>query len=212
MPAKSIRKWLSTKACEPSGGGALPTYARIAKGDNQKNTLQTKARRAAGWCRLFEGAAFGGRRGRLELHPLPGHPRKGDTVVVWKLDRLSRSLKDVLHIMERTGNAGAGFRSITENINITTLAGRMTMQMVGAVAEFERAMIRQRTSSGLAATSAAGRSDVRRRKPDAAKRREIAESVMAGCKPGAGLARPRSPGEPTVSLIVAEARSAARPL
>ena len=82
------------------------------------------------------------------------HLREGDTVVVWKLDRLSRSLKDVLHIMERIGNAGAGFRSITENIDTTTPAGRMMMQMVGAFAEFERAMIRERTSAGLAAARA----------------------------------------------------------
>jgi len=77
--------------------------------------------------------------------------REGDVVVVWKLDRLSRSLKDVLHIMERIGDAGAGFRSITEAIDTTTPAGRMIMQMVGAFAEFERAMIRERTSAGLAA-------------------------------------------------------------
>jgi DNA invertase Pin-like site-specific DNA recombinase len=79
------------------------------------------------------------------------HLRELDTVVVWKLDRLSRSLKDVLHIMERIAKAGAGFRSITENIDTTTPAGRMMMQMVASFAEFERAMIRERTSAGLAA-------------------------------------------------------------
>ncbi|MGA9012136.1 MAG: recombinase family protein [Acetobacteraceae bacterium] len=76
---------------------------------------------------------------------------------MWKLDRLSRSLKDVLHIMERIGNAGAGFRSVTENIDTTTPAGRMMMQMVGVFAEFERAMICERTSAGLAAARAEGR-------------------------------------------------------
>jgi DNA invertase Pin-like site-specific DNA recombinase len=108
------------------------------------------------------------------------HLREGDTVVVWKLDRLSRSLKDVLHIMERIANAGAGFRSITENIDTTTPAGRMMMQMVGAFAEFERAMIRERTSAGLAAARAEGRVGGRKKKLDAAKRREIAESVISG--------------------------------
>jgi DNA invertase Pin-like site-specific DNA recombinase len=62
-------------------------------------------------------------------------------VVVWKLDRLSRSLKDLLHIMEKIGEAGAGFRSLTEHIDTTTPAGRMMMQMVGAFAEFERATV-----------------------------------------------------------------------
>src|SRR5262245_26902574 len=70
-------------------------------------------------------AASGGRWDRPELHRLLDHLREGDTVVVWKLDRLSRSLKDVLHIMERIGNVGAGFRSITEHIDTTTPAGRM---------------------------------------------------------------------------------------
>ena len=77
--------------------------------------------------------------------------------------------------MERTGAAGAGFRSLTEAIDTTTPAGRMMMQMVGAFAEFERAMIRERTSAGLAAARAAGRIGGRRKKLDATKRREIAE-------------------------------------
>src|SRR3546814_4871994 len=67
-----------------------------------------------------------------------GQLRDGDVVVVWKLDRLSRSLKDMLHIMERIELAGAGFRSLTEAIDTTTAAGRMMMQMVGSFAEFER--------------------------------------------------------------------------
>jgi hypothetical protein len=83
--------------------------------------------------------------------------REGDVVVVWKLDRLSRSLKDLLHIMERIEAAGAGFRSLTEAIDTTTAAGRMMMQMVGAFAEFERAMIRERTGAGLAQARAEGR-------------------------------------------------------
>ena len=84
--------------------------------------------------------------------------------------------------MERIGGAGAGFRSITENIDTNTPAGRMMMQMVGAFAEFERAMIRERTSAGLAAARAEGRIGGRRKKLDAAKRREIAESVVSGRK------------------------------
>jgi hypothetical protein len=89
--------------------------------------------RVAGCRCLFEEAASGGRWDRPELHRLLDHLREGDTVVVWKLDRLSRSLKDVLHV--------------TENIDTTTPAGRMMMQIVGAFAEFERAMIRERTSA-----------------------------------------------------------------
>src|SRR3546814_7401347 len=110
-------------------------------------------------------------------------------VVVWKLDRLSRSLKDMLHIMERIELAGAGFRSLTEAIDTTTAAGRMMMQMVGSFAEFERAMIRERTSAGLAQARAEGRIGGRRRKLGDKQRREIAESVTSGRKSGAEMAR-----------------------
>ena len=132
--------------------------------------------------------------------------RDGDVVVVWKLDRLSRSLKDVLHIMERIGDAGAGFRSITEAIDTTTPAGRMMMQMIGSFAEFERAMIRERTSAGIAAARAEGRVGGRRKKLDAAKRLEIAESVITGRKSGAEMARLYNISQPTVSRIVAQHR------
>jgi DNA invertase Pin-like site-specific DNA recombinase len=69
--------------------------------------------------------------------------------VVWKLDRLSRSLKDLLLILERLETAGAGFRSLTEAIDTTAPAGRMMMQMLGAFAEYERAMVKERTQAGL---------------------------------------------------------------
>jgi DNA invertase Pin-like site-specific DNA recombinase len=150
--------------------------------------------------------ASGGRWDRPELHRMLDHLREGDTVVVWKLDRLSRSLKDVLHIMERIAQAGAGFQSITENVDTTTPAGRMMMQMVGAFAEFERAMIRERTSAGIAAARAEGRVGGRRKKLDAAKRREIAESVITGRKSGAEMARLYNISQPTVSRIVAQHR------
>jgi DNA invertase Pin-like site-specific DNA recombinase len=118
--------------------------------------------------------------------------RAGDTIVVWKLDRLSRSLKDALHIMERIAQASAGFRSITESIDTTTPAGRMMMQLI---ASFERAMIRERTSAGLAAARAEGRVGGRRKKLDAAERREIAESVITGRKSGDGAPVQHQPAD-----------------
>jgi len=174
-------------------------YARVSKGDEQTNTMQGRALRAAGCRRIFEEAASGGRWDRPELHRLLDHLREDDTLVVWKLDRLSRSLKDVLHIMERIAAAGAGFRSLTENVDTTTPAGRMMMQMVAAFAEFESAMIRERTSAGLAAASAEGRTGGRRKKLDATKRREIAESVISGRKTEADMARLYNVSAPTVS-------------
>src|SRR3712207_2561299 len=165
-------------------------YARVSKGDEQTNTLQVRALRAAGCRRIFEEAASGGRWDRPELHRLLGQLREGDVVVVWKLDRLSRSLKDVLHTMERIAGAGAGFRSLTESVDTTTPAGRMMMQMVGAFAEFERAMIRERTSAGLAAARAEGRIGGRWPELDPARGREAVANGASGREDGAGKGPP----------------------
>jgi DNA invertase Pin-like site-specific DNA recombinase len=207
VTVKPVRKRLFVKDIKPVAAGMLLGYARVSKGDEQNNALQAKSLRAAGCRRLFEEAASGGRWDRPELHRMLDQLREGDTVVVWKLDRLSRSLKDVLHIMERIAEVGAGFRSITENIDTTTPAGRMMMQMVGSFAEFERAMIRERTSAGLAVARAEGRVGGRRKKLDATKRLEIAQSVLSGRKSGADMARLYNVSQPTVSRIVAQHRS-----
>ena len=181
-------------------------YARVSKGDEQSNAAQAAALKKAGCRRVFEEAASGGRWDRPILHDMLRQLREGDVVVVWKLDRLSRSLKDILHIMEKIAEAGAGFRSLTESIDTTTPAGRMMMQMVGSFAEFERAMIRERTSAGLAQARSEGRVGGRRRKLDVKQRREIAESVISGRKSGADMARLYAVSEPTVSRIVAAHR------
>jgi DNA invertase Pin-like site-specific DNA recombinase len=116
-------------------------YARVSTND-QETAAQVAALKAAGCERTYREKASGGRWDRPELHQLLDQIRKGDVLVVWKLDRLSRSLRDVLTIMERLAEAKAGFRSLTEAIDTTTPAGRMMMQMVGAFAEFERAMLK----------------------------------------------------------------------
>ena len=98
-------------------------YARVSTND-QETAAQVTALKAAGCERIYREKASGGRWDRPELHRLLAQLRKGDVVVVWKLDRLSRSLKDVLIIMERVQQAKAGFRSLTEAIDTTTPAGR----------------------------------------------------------------------------------------
>ena len=138
-------------------------YARVST-DDQDTAAQVAALKAAGCERIYREKASGGRWDRPELHRLLDQLRKGDVLVVWKLDRLSRSLRDVLTIMERLGEAGAGFRSLTEAIDTTTPAGRMMMQMVGAFAEFERAMLRERTKAGLDSARRDGRIGGRRPK------------------------------------------------
>src|SRR3984957_12841322 len=202
-----MHKGSFAKGIPRANKGLLLGYARVSRGDDQSNTMQARALRTAGCRRLFEEAASGGRWDRPELHRMLDHLREGDTVVVWKLDRLSRSLKDVLHIMERIAGAGAGFRSITENIDTTTAAGRMMMQMVGSFAEFERAMIRERTSAGIAAARAEGRVGGRRPKLTAAHRTDIARNVTSGRETGAEMARLYNISGPTVSRIVAAQRA-----
>jgi DNA invertase Pin-like site-specific DNA recombinase len=208
MP-RAVRKRTFTKATKTHASGATFGYGRVSR-EGQDLAQQRSALRAAGCTRLFEEKASGGRWERPELHRLLDHLRPGDVVVVWKLDRLSRSLKDLLHIMEKIGEAGAGFRSLTEHIDTTTPAGRMMMQMVGAFAEFERAIVRERTSAGLAAARAEGRIGGRRKKLDDTKRREIAEAVMSGRKTAAQMAPMFGVSPPTVSRIVA-AHVVARP-
>ncbi|QYE33389.1 recombinase family protein (plasmid) [Polymorphobacter sp. PAMC 29334] len=181
-------------------------YARVSKGDEQSNVAQARSLAAAGCRRIFEEAASGGRWDRPVLHEMLSQLRAGDIVVVWKLDRLTRSLKDLLHLIERIELAGAGFRSLTEAIDTTTPAGRMMMQMVGSFAEFERAMIRERTSAGLAQARAEGRIGGRRRILAEKQRAEIADSVMSGRKSAAEMARLYGVSQPTVSRIIAARR------
>ena len=183
-------------------------YARVSKGDQQSNAAQVAALRRAECEQVFDEKASGGRWDRPELQRMLGQLRRGDIVVVWKLDRLSRSLKDLLHIMEQIEAAGADFRSLTESIDTTVPAGRMMMQMVGAFAEFERAMIRERTSAGLAQARSEGRIGGRRKKLNPKKRQEIVESVLSGRKSAAEMARLYEVSQPTVSRIVAEFRQA----
>ena len=99
-------------------------YARVSTQD-QDNAAQIAALKSAGCELIFEEKASGGRWDRPELHRLLGQLRKGDVLVVWKLDRLSRSLKDVLTLMEKIELASAGFQSLTEAIDTTSAGGRM---------------------------------------------------------------------------------------
>jgi DNA invertase Pin-like site-specific DNA recombinase len=179
-------------------------YARVST-DDQDTASQTNALRAAGCERIFEERASGGRWDRPELHRLLDHLRPGDVVAVWKLDRLSRSLRDVLTIMERLAAAQVGFRSLTEAIDTTTPAGRMMMQMIGAFAEFERAMIRERTRAGLAAARKAGRIGGRPPKLTQAQRDEIRRMVVEGGKTAADAARLFSVHPATVGRLLAAA-------
>jgi DNA invertase Pin-like site-specific DNA recombinase len=180
-------------------------YARISTSE-QDAAAQVAALRSAGCELIFKEKASGGRWQRPELHRLLGQLRKGDVVVVWKLDRLSRSLKDVLTIMEDIQKAKAGFRSLTEAIDTTTPAGRMMMQMVGSFAEFERAMLRERTKAGLDAARKEGRIGGRQPKLKPEQQREIVRLVTKGKKTAADAARLFSVHPATVARLLQRSR------
>lgn len=183
-------------------------YARVSTQD-QDTQAQISALQAAGCERIFEEKASGGRWERPELHRLLEQLGEGDLVVVWKLDRLSRSLKDVLALMEQIERAGAGFRSLTEAIDTTSPAGRMMMQIVGAFAEFERAMLRERTVNGLAAARQQGRVGGRRPKLKTRQQQEIVRLVSSGQKTAADAARLFDVHPATVSRILKRAGESA---
>jgi DNA invertase Pin-like site-specific DNA recombinase len=176
-------------------------YARVSTGE-QDPAAQSAALKGAGCDLIFRETASGGRWDRPELHKLLGQLRKGDVLVVWKLDRLSRSLRDVLTIMERVQERKAGFRSLTEAVDTTTPAGRMMMQMVGAFAEFERAMLKERTQAGLDAARKEGRIGGRPPKLKPQQRLEIVKLVTKGKKTAADAARLFGVHPATVSRLL----------
>ena len=176
-------------------------YARISTLE-QDTKAQVTALQSAGCELVFREKASGGRWDRPELHKLLSQLRKGDVLVVWKLDRLSRSLRDVLTIMERVQEGKAGFRSLTEAVDTTTPAGRMMMQMVGAFAEFERAMLKERTKAGLDAARKEGRIGGWRPKLKPQQQQEIVKLVKRGKKTAADAARLFGVHPATVSRLL----------
>ena len=180
-------------------------YARVSTNE-QDTAAQAAALKAAGCERVYRENASGGRWDRPELHRLLDQLRKGDVLVVWKLDRLSRSLRDVLTIMERLAEAKVGFRSLTEAIDTTTPAGRMMMQMVWSFAEFERAMLRERTKIGLETARREGRVGGRRPKLTSQQSVEIVRMISRGRKTAADAARLFGVHPATISRLLARAR------
>jgi DNA invertase Pin-like site-specific DNA recombinase len=186
----------------------LMGYARVSRADQQDTKAQVDALLAAGADRIFEDQASGGRWERPQLHQMIDFLRSEDVVVVWKLDLLSRSLKDLLAIMDLIEAKGAGFRSLTEAIDTTAPAGRMLMQMLGSFAEFEREMIRERTIAGLLAARMRGKVLGRPRKITDEQKEEIVKMVTTGKKTNAEVARLFSVSNTTIGRIVFETSNA----
>ncbi len=147
---------------------------------------EAQALRLAGAERTYEKRASGDHWDRPELHHLLDTLRPGDVLVVWKLGRLSRSLKDLLMLLERLDGLDVGFRSLTGHIDTTTPAGHMLLQMLGAFAEFEREMVRE----GLAAARTGGRVGGRKPKLSQTQKGKLMRSVREKRYTMAQAARP----------------------
>lgn len=143
--------------------GHLVGYARVSTRD-QSPALQLDALRAAGCARVFEETASGAQRDRPQLAAALDYMRAGDTLVVWKLDRLARSTRQLIETVEALEARGVGFRCLTQDIDTTTPTGKLVFTVFSAIAEFERGLLRERTMAGLEAARARGRRGGRRKK------------------------------------------------
>jgi DNA invertase Pin-like site-specific DNA recombinase len=144
-------------------------YARVSKLEQNLN-LQRDALKAAGCGKIVEDKVSGSKVTRDGLERVREMLRPGDTLVVWRLDRLGRSLKHLIELMGELEGQGIGFQSTTEAIDTTTPGGKLVFHIFAALAEFERNLIRERTHAGLEAARARGRKGGRRPKLDAGKR------------------------------------------
>ncbi|GGE80967.1 invertase [Streptosporangium jomthongense] len=131
-------------------------YARVSTND-QSPELQVDALEKAGAEQIFQEKFTGTLKDRPELSQCLRMLRQGDVLVVWKLDRLARSLKDLVEIVQDLHERGVGFKSLTESIDTTSSGGRLVFHIFGALAEFEHDLIRERTMAGLQAARARGR-------------------------------------------------------
>jgi DNA invertase Pin-like site-specific DNA recombinase len=138
-------------------------YSRVSKHE-QNEALQRDALKEAGCEKYYSDKMTGSTFERKGLEELVAFVRSGDTVIVWKLDRLGRSLKDLIETLNLLKNRGVDFISLTENIDTTTPGGKLIFHLMGALAEFERDLIRERTNAGLVAARARGRVGGRPRK------------------------------------------------
>jgi len=146
----------------PGGSGARIGYARVSTPE-QDMSLQIDALERAGCSRIFQDVASGAKAERKGLDEALAYLRPGDTLVVWKIDRLGRSLAHLVGVVEDLRSRGIGFRSLTDpGMDTTTASGALIFHIFGALAAFERELIRERTKAGLAVAAARGRRGGRR--------------------------------------------------
>lgn len=154
-------------------------YARVSTVE-QDTALQTDALRKADCERIFEDTASGAKADRPGLAAALSYVREGDALVVWRLDRLGRSLPHLIETISALEERGVGFRSVTENIDTTTSGGRLIFHVFGALGQFERDLIRERTKAGLAAAAARGRKGGRKPVVSTEKQQRAQELIANG--------------------------------
>lgn len=156
---------------------SLVGYGRVSTAD-QTADLQRDALAAAGCERTFTDTASGATTERPQLNAALDYLRDGDVLCVWRLDRLGRSLRHLVEVVNKLQDRGVGFRSLHECIDTTTPTGRLTFHLFAALAEFERDLIRERTMAGLTAARARGRKGGR--KPSLSpKKVQVAQAMYA---------------------------------
>jgi DNA invertase Pin-like site-specific DNA recombinase len=192
----------ATGFCNIKGSNAMKIgYARVST-QEQDTAGQVKKLKAAGCHRIFTEKESGGRWNRPQLQAMREHLRRGDTVVITKLDRLSRSLKDLLFLLDEFSQTGVAFECIDDHLETTSPAGKLMIQMIGAFAEFERSLIRQRTSEGLVRARAEGRIGGRPSKLTAEQKAHAFEQLKQG-KSQAQVARVLKVDRATVCRLAA---------
>lgn len=171
-------------------------YARVSTED-QNLDLQLRALTAAGCERIFEDRISGATTRRPGLDEVLARCGAGDVLVVWKLDRLGRSLPHLIDVIQDLGARDCGFQSLSENIDTTTAGGRLVFHLMGALAEFERALIAERTKAGLAAARQRGVRLGRKRAMSAEQVRHARALLEAGERP-TDIARSMQVGRSTL--------------
>jgi DNA invertase Pin-like site-specific DNA recombinase len=176
-------------------------YARVST-DDQHTENQIEQLKKAGCERIYTETASGGRWDRPQLQDCLKHLRKDDVLVVWKLDRLSRSLIDLLRILQKVDDSGAGFRSLTESLDTTTPAGRLMMNMLGSFSQFEREIIRERTKLGLERARANGHKGGGRHILSSKRQGEVVKQILSGEKTQTEAAKDERVSKATISRLM----------
>jgi DNA invertase Pin-like site-specific DNA recombinase len=183
-------------------------YARVSTEDQHtENQIEQLVKAGCDRRHIYQETASGGRIDRPKLRDCLNKLRDGDVLIVWKLDRLSRSLSDLLRILEKVDQAGATFKSLTESLDTTGACGRLMMNMLGAFNQFEREIIRERTKLGLARARANGRIGGGRFKLTPKQQQQAVAWVRSGEKTQSEVAEFFNLDRSTISRMMSEIRA-----